>query len=764
MAIKWKGISARTGVKVICAILIPVCAFMFSLGVVGLVRLDRFTEWSLSEDLLFTSFDDYDYFYDVKIPRALNMAHRLLALKSEKHVRNMGALEWRPDSPDTIYSIPENGGEYRIILGSEGYSGTYHYYGDRVTPDVLTPNEIKEIMEAYGYEYNPERRVTLVSTAGDDMHFGSMTEGDDPESPNVKEMLAGAINYQLSQFSEAKKWLENEPGLYYHIAGSEMIYTRLPEGQGPDYVFSQPVYMAEKDGRITEQSVANSHNYYGAYGQSWVMTQSEGTSVHLGFSEEAVANQNAVWRNVQWSMGTQGLLMGVSALAALALIIILLAGAGRRCGDPGEIYFTVLDKPWLDFGFAAAGFFVVGVGYLIAYSGSAAGRYDNMPWLLGMCAAASVCLTLPVMWWITSFVKRVKAGKWWRYTLVYAVLRGCLNWFVRLIKSLWAGTRLTVRVALIGIALWVAFIICAMVGYNETGIAILFGLLFTGLAVLLMLRWVKKLRAVERGAAAAGAGKYDVPIDVKGGELGSIAASINSISDGINLAVVERLKSERLKTELITNVSHDIRTPLTSLITYTDLLKNEGLTSEKAPEYLDVLIQKSARLKALTDDLFEASKAASGNIDVRFEKLDLADFVRQVLGEMDERVKASGLDFRLNLPEHAVVTADGKLLWRVMENLLSNVFKYALKSSRVYVDVARENGGYRLEIKNISEYALNVDPAELTERFKRGDEARSGDGSGLGLSIAQSFTHAQGGSFDITIDGDLFKACVKLPA
>ena len=267
---------------------------------------------------------------------------------------------------------------------------------------------------------------------------------------------------------------------------------------------------------------------------------------------------------------------------------------------------------------------------------------------------------------------------------------------------------------------------------------------------------------MEQGAKAAGGGRYDNPIAVTGGELGSIATSINNISDGIHAAVMERLKSERLKTELITNISHDIRTPLTSLITYTDLLKSEGLDSEGAPEYLEILIQKSVRLKTLTDDLFEASKAASGNIKVQMENLDLTDHVHQVLGELEEKVRASGLDFRLDLPEHALVYADGKLLWRIMANLLSNVFKYALTGSRVYIDIVPENEWYRLDIKNISERPLNVDPSELTERFKRGDDARGGEGSGLGLSIAQSFVQSQGGRFELSIDGDLFKVSLYL--
>jgi len=286
---------------------------------------------------------------------------------------------------------------------------------------------------------------------------------------------------------------------------------------------------------------------------------------------------------------------------------------------------------------------------------------------------------------------------------------------------------------------------------------------FTALAVFGLLRYSRKLYLLVQGAKAASGGHYGAHITVTGGELGSIADSINNISDGINVAVAERLKSERFRTELITNISHDIRTPLTSLITYTDLLKSEGLNAEKAPEYLEVLIQKSARLETLTDDLFEASKAASGNIEVHVDNLDLADFVRQILGEIDGRLRGSGLDFRLNLPEHAPVCADGKLLWRVVDNLLSNVFKYAMAGSRVYIDIAMEDESYRLDIKNVSEHPLNVEPSELLERFKRGDDARSGDGSGLGLAIAQSFVLSQGGRFVLSIDGDLFKASVSLP-
>ena len=222
------------------------------------------------------------------------------------------------------------------------------------------------------------------------------------------------------------------------------------------------------------------------------------------------------------------------------------------------------------------------------------------------------------------------------------------------------------------------------------------------------------------------------------------------------------MKSERLKTELITNVSHDIRTPLTSILSYTDLLKKEGLKSKNAPEYLDILIQKAGRLKTLTDELFEAAKASSGNIDVNITRLDLVSLINQVLGELDGSIKLSGLDLRTNLPESMYVKADGKLMWRVLENLLSNVFKYSLPNSRVYIDAFEEDISIRMDIKNISGTELNIDPSELMDRFKRGDDSRADGGSGLGLSIVQSFVNAQNGKFDISIDGDLFKASVTL--
>ena len=284
-----------------------------------------------------------------------------------------------------------------------------------------------------------------------------------------------------------------------------------------------------------------------------------------------------------------------------------------------------------------------------------------------------------------------------------------------------------------------------------------------GAAAWLTLKKVKEFAAIKEGVQRVKEGDIHYTINVSGdGELARLAADINSITDGLNKAVASEIKSERLKSELITNVSHDIRTPLTSIITYVDLLKKEK-DQTQAAEYIDIIDQKSQRLKILTEDLFEATKAANGNIPVNYEKIDLVSLITQGLGELDDKIQEHGLEFKIShLQEKIFVQADGKLLWRAIENLLLNIFKYALADSRVYIDIIDSGSGVQLVIKNISAYELNISSDELMERFTRGDESRSSQGSGLGLAIARSLIEIQKGSFNIEIDGDLFKAIIQL--
>ena len=272
---------------------------------------------------------------------------------------------------------------------------------------------------------------------------------------------------------------------------------------------------------------------------------------------------------------------------------------------------------------------------------------------------------------------------------------------------------------------------------------------------------------------AEGETNYQVNLDDFPGKGRELAEKINHLSTGLDAALQEKVKSERLKADLITNVSHDIKTPLTSIINYVDLIKREHIQDEKITGYLEVLEQKSQRLKTLTEDLVEASKASSGNLKLEINDIDLVELVQQTNGEFEEKFEMRHLELISTLPDEAlVIEADGRRLWRVLENLYNNTFKYALESSRVYVDVFREKTAgedgelidmVTFTIKNISTKPLNISPDELTERFVRGDVARTTEGSGLGLSIARSLTELQNGRFKLYIDGDLFKACVSFP-
>ena len=275
--------------------------------------------------------------------------------------------------------------------------------------------------------------------------------------------------------------------------------------------------------------------------------------------------------------------------------------------------------------------------------------------------------------------------------------------------------------------------------------------------------WAWQWKKIRQGACEIISGNtgYQINNSRMPPDLRAHADELNNLGQTIGAAVEERLRSEHFKTELITNVSHDLKTPLTSIINYVDLLKKEQIDDPKVQEYIGVLDRKSQRLKKLTEDLVEASKASTGVLSVGPERLDLVQLADQALGEYEERLRDCGLTVVRTLPSCPVwVMADGRHMWRILDNLLSNCVKYALFGTRVYLEV--RDGGCLL-MKNISREGLDIPAERLTERFVRGDESRTMEGSGLGLSIAQSLAELQQGTFEITVDGDLFKAAVTLP-
>ena len=325
----------------------------------------------------------------------------------------------------------------------------------------------------------------------------------------------------------------------------------------------------------------------------------------------------------------------------------------------------------------------------------------------------------------------------------------------------------------IGKQTMVMFIVFFLAGLGFGGVLIEPSLILIyvplALAVLLptMYDYFKRmgyLNRVMKQTEDMAAGRLTSAIEVKGkSPIAKHAESLNDLRRGIEQSVKERAKSERLKTELITNVSHDLRTPLTSIITYTDLLKNKDLTEEERQKYVNILDKKSAKLKTLIEDLFEVSKMASGNIEILKQRVDLAQMLQQAVGEHEEDFKAAGLDLRVAIHERPIYAeVDGQKWWRVVDNLLVNARKYSLAGTRVYVSLQVVAGVAEFAIKNVAKYELGENIEELTERFKRADTSRHTEGSGLGLAIAQSIVDLHGGQLKLDVDGDLFKVTVRV--
>ncbi|NRV12718.1 K+-sensing histidine kinase KdpD [Clostridium beijerinckii] len=256
-------------------------------------------------------------------------------------------------------------------------------------------------------------------------------------------------------------------------------------------------------------------------------------------------------------------------------------------------------------------------------------------------------------------------------------------------------------------------------------------------------------------------GNLEVEIEDDLGVFNPLKDRIEKIKDGLKKAVNEEVKSQRMKTELISNVSHDLKTPLTSIITYTDLLKKDNLTEEERKSYIDTIDKKSQRLKFLIEDLFEVSKATSGDIKLNLVNVDIVELMRQTQIELDDKIKDSKLILKNSYPASKVIlNLDSQKTFRIFENLIINVVKYAMKESRVYIDIIDHEKNVEITIKNMSAEELNFDPFDIVDRFQRGDKSRNTEGSGLGLAIAKSFVEVQGGTFNIEVDGDLFKVII----
>ena len=452
----------------------------------------------------------------------------------------------------------------------------------------------------------------------------------------------------------------------------------------------------------------------------------------------------------------------VSLILEAFVFVFLLSAAGHH-GETGEIRPSFIDKIPFDLYTALtvfAGIFLIAAMAEVSYSNTAM-------LVVVLIAALGVIAALISLLWCMSLAVRIKLGTTIKSCIIYRVGAWCLRLIKKVFYTFKDGLKAIPMfpraVLIIAAILFVEFLWIAIAG-TSPGKQLFGWFIERAVLVLATLYALLSMKQLLESGQRIAKGELDCKVDTSKlrGPFKEHGEDLNSITDGMNRAVGERMKSERFRTELITNVSHDIKTPLTSIINYVDLLEKEQPENEKMREYLEVLDRQSAKLKKLIDDLLEASKASSGSLSVNLTECELGILLDQMAGEYSEKLSAAGLELILTKPEESVkIMADGRHMWRIFDNLLNNICKYAQRGTRVYLDLTADALKAVVTFRNISATRLNISGDELTERFVRGDSSRNTEGSGLGLSIAQSLAHLQKGALDITVDGDLFKVVLS---
>lgn len=450
----------------------------------------------------------------------------------------------------------------------------------------------------------------------------------------------------------------------------------------------------------------------------------------------------------------------ITAIICLLLTVFLCCGAGRNSKNT-EVHKRLVDIIPYDIALAA-----VIIGGIAVCTGMVEIIQDTLSIFgcLMTAYAATLLLSLLTIYLVTSTAIRVKRKELLSSCISYRVLR--LLWLglkrlgniiletVKNIHMMWK-----VIILLLGLGIAAVILVLPYIYGNGAGLTLFVGFLLYIAVSVFVCGIVLQFNTVRVGGERMAKGDFTGKIPVSGisSDVRKLAEHLNGINESLLMAVEERMKSERMKAELITNVSHDIKTPLTSIVSYVDLLKKENIDNEKAAEYIEVLDRQSNKLKKLINDLVEASKASTGNVSVALMPVNAVELLSQSVAEYSDRITEANLTPIISAPDEAVIMADGKLLWRVFDNALGNICKYSQAFTRVYINITEDETTYTICFKNISKDSLSISPDELMQRFVRGDSARTTEGSGLGLSIAQSLTELQGGTFSIDIDGDLFK-------
>ena len=579
-----------------------------------------------------------------------------------------------------------------------------------------------------------------------------------------------AIRRQSTESDEPIEYRSyDNQGIFYLVINNEtgIAYTNIEKTGNTDTIDKLKEFFDNKqniaywvyDGQV-KTSIPNLEEIQIKYNYYFEDIIADHYSIYSCLDEERIESLNSSFINaniaaslVSNTYEASYFLLPISLIATVIIFVYLTVGIGHKKGVEG-IFLRKFDTIALEL----VAFFFFWLLFFSAIPVMAAVQIYSA-WGL-VITGVSLALIYVILWFAyVTFIRRVKAGTLLKNTLVYKAWRGCK----KIVREILGNFNVNLKLVLFygGFVLLSAILLMSA---RSSGLALLLLLALYAGAFLYLFFYVKKCMEIKKALKNLYEGKKEITLkeDEFKGELKDICIYVNDISAGFTNAIEESLKNERFKTDLITNVSHDIKTPLTSIINYVDLLKEEGLESENAKEYLRIIDEKSLKLKKLTEDLVEASKASSGNIKLNLEEININELIRQITGEFKDKFSEKNLEPIITEAEEDIkITADGKQLSRVFDNLFSNIAKYAMPNTRVYIDIKKSENKTKIELKNISNQKLNITAEELMQRFVRGDSSRNTEGSGLGLSIAQSLVELQNGTFQLFLDGDFFRVTIE---
>ena len=626
---------------------------------------------------------------------------------------------------------------------------------------------------AFENSFEDSRLVDTMLSGAEAAVYNAYLNYAEQSGGNKEKTDGAALDENLKIMLASPLYEPNE--VNYYVSVNDKVYTNCGAKSAKDLENTRfyRYFARDKNGSVTrEGTTAMTFNRVLTDGLPEFLSNTDTITICANISDEYAARLEEEWNTQAEVIKDIFVKTAVYVILIVLLLIYLVCVSGKN--KDGETRLMWLDHIWTEVHLALM------VGAAVAATAACAVLLDGYQtshyptYMLRAVTTASAAAGGAVL--ITSglsIIRKIKCKSFIKTSIICRIIKWCFGIFVKILRWIWKKLKrckdavkiivskktnvMTVTVLLVYTA---AIGICGMLVW-ESGAGLLIGVVLFGIAAFVLAHRGEDIDKIRVGAAEIRNGNLDYKIpEVKSSDIKVLAEDINEIGDGLNKTAAAKLKAERLKTDLITNVSHDLKTPLTSIISYTELLAKVDGLPEEAKDYAAVIAKKSESLKNLTQDLFEVSKVQSGNETFAEEKLDAALLIAQTLGERDNEIKKSELDFRVDTDKDLFFTADGRKMSRVMGNLIDNAVKYAMKGTRVFVRAFGRGNDVVIEIKNVSAYPMDFDAEEITGRFVRGDKSRTNEGNGLGLAIAKGYAEACGGKFDVIIDGDLFKVVI----